>query len=78
MGTMSSRLGSLSLTFLSRMLFGRSFRSLDQSQCGAFEALLQRAVQRRHLGELDDHLLQDIGVSKTEAYRESAKPFWLK
>jgi uncharacterized protein YjiS (DUF1127 family) len=37
-------------------------------------------VQRRQdlgrLAELDDHLLKDIGVSREEALRESAKWFW--
>lgn len=78
MGTISSHLGNLALTFLPRILFGGSFRILDQSQFGAFEALIQRDVQRRRLGELDDRLLQDIGVSRAEAYRESRKPIWLK
>ena len=38
-----------------------------------------RSRQRRQLGELaelDNYLLQDIGVSQEEALREAAKPFW--
>jgi uncharacterized protein YjiS (DUF1127 family) len=38
-----------------------------------------RSRQRRRLGELaelDNYLLKDIGVSKDEAFREAAKPFW--
>ena len=36
----------------------------------------QRACQRHQLAELDDRQLADIGVSRTQALRESAKPFW--
>ncbi len=39
----------------------------------------QRSRQRKRLGELadlNDYLLRDIGVSKDEALREAAKPFW--
>jgi uncharacterized protein YjiS (DUF1127 family) len=35
-----------------------------------------RHRQRSALGELDDHLLKDIGVTRDEALRETAKPFW--
>lgn len=38
-----------------------------------------RSRQRRQLGELaelDNYLLEDIGVSREEALREAAKPFW--
>jgi uncharacterized protein YjiS (DUF1127 family) len=35
-----------------------------------------RHRQRCALGELDDHLLKDIGVARDEALREAAKPFW--
>ena len=31
---------------------------------------------RRHLLELDDRLLDDIGFSRAMARREAAKPFW--
>ena len=35
-----------------------------------------RARQRRRLLELDDRLLSDIGVTRSDAVRESDKPFW--
>ncbi|MBC8240815.1 MAG: DUF1127 domain-containing protein [Alphaproteobacteria bacterium] len=35
-----------------------------------------RAAQRRALAELDQHALQDIGVSRREALAEARKPFW--
>ena len=38
--------------------------------------LIDRQRQRRALLELDDHLLNDIGVSRGEAIAEGHKPFW--
>jgi uncharacterized protein YjiS (DUF1127 family) len=35
-----------------------------------------RARQRRALAELDDQLLDDIGLTRSEARREAGKPFW--
>jgi uncharacterized protein YjiS (DUF1127 family) len=37
---------------------------------------LERVAQRRALRELDDRLLRDIGKTRQQAARESAKPFW--
>jgi uncharacterized protein YjiS (DUF1127 family) len=37
---------------------------------------IERARQRRALGELDDHMLRDIGITRVEATREADKPFW--
>jgi uncharacterized protein YjiS (DUF1127 family) len=40
---------------------------------------MARHRQRKALGEiaeLNDYLLQDIGVTQEEALREAAKPFW--
>ncbi|MEL6205500.1 MAG: DUF1127 domain-containing protein [Pseudomonadota bacterium] len=31
---------------------------------------------RRHLDDLSTHQLRDIGVTRTEAKREAARPFW--
>jgi uncharacterized protein YjiS (DUF1127 family) len=36
----------------------------------------QRYEHRRHLLEMDDHLLDDIGFSREEARQEAARPFW--
>lgn len=37
----------------------------------------KRAEMRRHLNELDDRLLDDIGITREQAGREAEKPFWL-
>lgn len=36
----------------------------------------ERDRQRRHLATLDDRLLRDIGISRADAAREAAVPFW--
>lgn len=36
----------------------------------------ERARQRRHLGQLDDRLLRDIGLSRAEVEHEMTLPFW--
>lgn len=35
-----------------------------------------RRRDRQRLGQLDAHLLRDIGLEAQDARRESAKPFW--
>ena len=37
---------------------------------------IERRRQRRALADLDDRLLKDIGVSRWDAEREIARPFW--
>jgi uncharacterized protein YjiS (DUF1127 family) len=40
------------------------------------ESWQERVHQRRHLLELDERLLRDIGLSRYDVEREAAKPFW--
>jgi uncharacterized protein YjiS (DUF1127 family) len=37
---------------------------------------INRYRQRKLLRGLDDFMLQDIGMSRADALRESSKPFW--
>ncbi len=37
---------------------------------------MERSRQRRALADLDDRLLRDIGLTRDEARRECANPFW--
>ena len=37
-----------------------------------------RSRQRRHLAELDDAALRDIGLTYRDVQHEIAKPFWRK
>ena len=46
-------------------------------RCGALLGeWIERARQRWALGELDERLLDDIGIPPEAARRESAMPFW--
>ncbi len=37
---------------------------------------LERYRQRRALGAMSDHMLKDLGLSRSDAGRESGKRFW--
>jgi uncharacterized protein YjiS (DUF1127 family) len=37
----------------------------------------ERARQRRQLAELDDYMLRDIGLTRSDVANEIRKPFWL-
>jgi uncharacterized protein YjiS (DUF1127 family) len=37
---------------------------------------VQRSRQRKHLAQLDKHLLNDIGLTEAMVAKEIAKPFW--
>lgn len=37
---------------------------------------MARSRQRQALADLDDHFLDDIGITRSAATREIAKPFW--
>jgi|UPI000556D042 uncharacterized protein YjiS (DUF1127 family) len=37
---------------------------------------LERYRQRRALGSMSDHLLKDLGLSRSDAGRETGKRFW--
>jgi len=54
-------------------LAGRAAAALVTWISGA----LARWRQRVDLSELDNHLLKDIGVSRSAARAEAAKPFWM-
>lgn len=63
-------------------LYGREFtRALKRLTDDVFSTVLEwqeRARQRRHLSELDERMLQDIGVTRADVDRETAKPFWMR
>ncbi len=46
--------------------------------CSVIGLWLARSQQRRHLAQLDDTALQDIGLTRQDVQRETAKPFWQK
>ena len=55
----------------------RRDRSLFRQIADLLRTWVERDRQRRQLAELSDHLLRDIGVTRTEAMCEAAKPFWV-
>jgi uncharacterized protein YjiS (DUF1127 family) len=60
-------LGGLWLAWLA----SRLRRLSDQLLAG-----LERSRQRRDLGQMDDRMLRDIGVSRSAAWTETQKWFW--
>lgn len=38
----------------------------------------KRSVQRRALAQLDDRLLRDVGLDRTDVATECGKSFWLR
>ena len=41
-----------------------------------FKEWEDRARQRRTLAEMPDHMLKDLGISRSDAQYEAEKPFW--
>ncbi len=41
-----------------------------------FAARLEKSRSRKVLAELSDEQLEDIGITRQEARRESVRPFW--
>lgn len=57
----------------------RSGRDLLDVAGGVFNTprvWLERLQERRRLAELDDHLLRDIGLSRSQAEDLASTPFW--
>jgi uncharacterized protein YjiS (DUF1127 family) len=52
------------------------FMRLGGAAARAVRFWMERSRQRRALAQLDDYLLRDIGLSRDEARREGANPFW--
>jgi uncharacterized protein YjiS (DUF1127 family) len=38
----------------------------------------ERWRQRRALEELDDRMLRDMGINRSQAQEEARKPFWMR
>ncbi len=43
---------------------------------GLIATWIERGRQRHALAQLDERLLDDVGISRTAAAHEIAKPFW--
>ena len=42
----------------------------------SFGAMLRAVITRRHLAEMDDRMLKDIGISRVDALREAERLPW--
>ncbi len=51
-------------------------RTTYQSWWRVIARWIERSRERHALSKLSDHSLADIGVTRSEAEREAAKPFW--
>jgi uncharacterized protein YjiS (DUF1127 family) len=58
---------------LRRPILRRSFLHALQARLAVWSA---RARERRLLLALDDRSLKDLGLSRADARREAARPFW--
>jgi len=50
--------------------------SLIQESVRVIDRWRQRASQRKSLGLLSDHMLNDIGLDRNDVRNELSKPFW--
>jgi uncharacterized protein YjiS (DUF1127 family) len=53
-----------------------SFVKAFNDLAGHYTTWRRRIETRQHLLDLDDRLLRDIGISRYDAKKEAAKPFW--
>ena len=51
-------------------------RLTGQNWLGIIAVWIERRRQRRALGDLDERLLDDVGITRAAAAHEIAKPFW--
>ena len=60
------------------LLSGVGFDALTTvpMQVRRFATALQIARERRQLGQLDDRMLADLGLSEGDATREASRPIW--
>ncbi len=59
-----------------RVGFAGALKQSVSTVFGALSLWQERAAQRAHLAALNDHMLKDIGITRVDAEREAAKPFW--
>ncbi len=50
--------------------------SLVANLCAMTKVWNLRSTTRRHLGQLDDRCLRDIGIERMDAMKEAGKWFW--
>jgi uncharacterized protein YjiS (DUF1127 family) len=71
-----SRKGSLRQSALGVDFTLERLRSRLETIVGKVIEWKRRIEERRELMTLDDRMLHDIGLSRTDAEKEARKPFW--
>lgn len=56
---------------------GAALWTLPERTADALYEWQRRASDRHHLRQLDDRLLEDIGLSRADVEGEAGKPFWM-
>lgn len=74
--TRHQRSGALAALGGSFSGYGGAIRRASVRTADMLLAWLERTRQRRLLVTLDDRMLDDIGLSRSDVLRESDKPFW--
>ncbi|BBK37404.1 hypothetical protein STAQ_24820 [Allostella sp. ATCC 35155] len=53
-----------------------SLKTLAMAAMAAMATWNDRARERRMLGQLDDRMLADVGLTRAQVWRETGKGFW--
>ena len=69
-------MSTFSTSRVAAMRFSGSRGSTIMRIVSMIELAVQRRRSRLALMELTDAQLKDIGISRSEAYREANRPFW--
>ena len=59
-----------------KLVLGERARAAVAALADAFSAWQERVSQRRTLARLDDRMLRDMGLSRSDVEHEVSKPFW--
>jgi uncharacterized protein YjiS (DUF1127 family) len=76
MNRMSKSIAAESAAWQSLAILSVPFRKVFAALGHRYVDYIDLIRQRRALAQLDSRLLDDIGVSREDAVREAAKPFW--
>ena len=79
MHTISQRTGSesfLARAGLAALWVGDAVLALAWHAATQLVTWQERARQRRQLAALDEYLLRDLGISRSDVHAEQRKPFW--
>ncbi len=62
-----------SYTSASRLIHAKTWFTLLVQRMKLWNSLVQ---ERRHLRSLDNHILEDLGLVRSDVEREANRPFW--